>query len=58
MAKREFLRHSCVDLGMVAAADEAVGEIMTALRKSNMHKNTLIVFLSDVRDFNSISSYI
>lgn len=33
--------------GMVAAADEAVGEIMTALRKSNMHKNTLIVFLSD-----------
>jgi len=33
---------------MVAAADEAVGDIMTALKKRNMHKNTLIIFLSDV----------
>lgn len=33
--------------GMVSAADEAVGDIMTALKKRNMHKNTLIIFLSD-----------
>ena len=33
--------------GMLAAVDEAVGQIVTALEKADLRKNTLIIFSSD-----------
>lgn len=34
---------------MVTAVDDAVADVIIALRRRNMSDNTLIVFLSDVR---------
>src|SRR5262249_16282683 len=36
-----------VYLGMIAALDDAVGEILTALRDSQLEEQTLVFFLSD-----------
>lgn len=36
-----------VYLGMIAALDDAVGEILTALRETNLEDQTLLFFLSD-----------
>ena len=35
--------------GMVTAMDQAIGKIVSALVRRKMMKNTLIIFLSDVR---------
>ena len=37
---------------MVSAVDDAVGNVITALKRRNMFKNTIVVFLSDVSIFN------
>ena len=40
---------SLFSLGMVSAMDRAIGKIYKALVRRKMIKNTLVIFLSDVR---------
>lgn len=40
-------QHSAVYAAMVASMDEAVGKLMSTLKKENLLKNTIVIFYSD-----------
>ena len=40
---------------MVTALDDAVGKIVTSLKKNKMYKNTFIMFTADVSSYFSIN---
>ena len=40
---------------MVTALDDAVGKIVTSLKKNKMYKNTFIMFTADVSSYISIN---